>query len=460
MEHFDAIIIGAGQAGMPLAHKISAKGQTVALIEQRVIGGTCINDGCSPTKTMAFCAKVAHTVSRAGDYGVETGDFKVNQLKVKERKNHIVKLFRGGAEKSLEKSENITVIMGKGSLKGSGRIQVLLPNGGQRMLSAERIFINTGSKTHVPNIQGLHQVAFLTSSTIMDLEVTPRHLLILGGGYIGLEFAQMFRRFGAEVSIIDSAERLVGKEDEDVCREVSTIFEKEGISTYFQFQAEEVSQSEGEFMLRGKQNGRPFTLKGSHLLVATGRKPNTEGLNAEGSGLYLTKEGFIKVDKYFRTSLKNVYAMGDVAGSPPFTHMAYHDAQLVYEQVYENQRKSREGRLIPYCIFIDPQLARIGLNEQEAKAKGIPYKLGKFWMKHAGRTLEADEKEGFFKVLVDPDDGKIIGATILSMDGGEIMAILQMAMIGGVTYKKIRHLPIAHPTLAESLNNLMKQVED
>jgi pyruvate/2-oxoglutarate dehydrogenase complex dihydrolipoamide dehydrogenase (E3) component len=212
-------------------------------------------------------------------------------------------------------------------------------------------------------------------------------------------------------------------------------------------------------LVRGKQNGREFTLSGSHILVATGRKPNTEGLNVENSGLELTEDGFIKVDEYFRTSLKNVYAMGDVSGSPPFTHMAYNDAQLVYEQVYENQSNSREGRLIPYCIFIDPQLARIGLNEQEAKAKGIPYKLGKFRMKHAGRALEANEKEGFFKVLVNPEDEKIIGATILSMDGGEIMAILQMAMLGGVTYKEIQHLPIAHPTLAESLNNLMKQVE-
>ncbi len=459
MDRFDAIIIGAGQAGLPLAHKISAKGHSVALIEQRVIGGTCINDGCSPTKTMAFCAKVAHTVSRAGDYGVEVAGYTVRQHKVRERKNHIVHLFRGGAERALEKADNITVIMGKGTLKGDCKVEVLFPNSQSQTLTSEAIFINTGSRVHLPEIKGLDQVPFLTSTTIMDLEVTPKHLLILGGGYIGLEFAQMFKRFGSEVSIIDSAERLVSKEDEDVCKEVSEIFRKEGISTYFQFDTQEVSYINGEIRIRGFQTGGKFDLRGSHVLVATGRKPNTDGLNAQGAGLKLTKEGFVEVDEHFRTSCKNVYAMGDVAGSPPFTHMAYNDAQLVYDQVYENRMKSREGRLVPYCIFIDPQLARIGLNEQEAKAQNVSYKLGKFWMRHAGRTLEADEKDGFFKVLVNPEDGKIIGATVLSMDGGEIMAILQMAMLGGVTYKEIQHLPIAHPTLAESLNNLMKQVE-
>ncbi|WP_114747680.1 mercuric reductase [Pleomorphovibrio marinus] len=459
MERFDAVIIGAGQAGMPLAHKISSKGHTVALVEQRVIGGTCINDGCSPTKTMAFCAKVAHTVSRAGDYGIEVDAFRINQKKIKQRKNHIVHLFRGGAQKGLDKAENITVIMGKGSIVGQGHVAVQQADGIKRSLSTDAIFINTGSKTKLPNLRGLDQVPFLTSSTIMDLEETPKSLLILGGGYIGLEFAQMFRRFGSEVSVLDSAERLVSKEDTDVCKEVSAIFKKEGISTYFNFEAEEVLNEEGQISIKGRQDGRGVTLKGSHLLVATGRKPNIEGLNAEEAGIVLTDQGFIEVDEQFRTSLKNVYAMGDVSGSPPFTHIAYNDANLVFQAVYENRVLSHKNRLVPYCIFIDPQLARIGLNEQQAKNRGIPYKLGKFWMKHAGRTLEADEKEGFFKVLVDPKDGKILGATILSMDGGEVMAILQMAMIGGVTYEQIKDLPIAHPTLAESLNNLMKQVQ-
>lgn len=460
MKKFDAIIIGAGQSGMPLAKKISAKGLSVALIEKRAIGGTCINDGCSPTKTMAAAARVAHLVGRAGDFGVEVASYAVNQKTVKKRKDYIVNLFRGGASKSLEKSEKITVIMGKAIFQSSKTVLVKREGQADMEVGADKIFINTGSSPRIPEIKGLLDSPFLNSSSIMELEETPEHLLVLGGGYIGLEFGQMFRRFGSKVTVMDMASRLVPTEDTDVCEEISSIFKEEQIDTKFNIKVKKVSHSNGKITLSYDDKSGEGSISGSHLLVATGRKPSSEEMGLENIAVARTDSGHIVVDENFETSAPGIYALGDVAGSPPFTHMAYHDAYLAFNRIYEkNTSQSTKDRLVPYCVFIDPQLARIGLNEQQAKEKGISYTTGKFWMKHAGRALETDETRGFFKVLVDPESKQILGATILSMDGGEIMAVLQIAMVGKVPYDQIQHLPIAHPTLAESLNNLMGQVK-
>ncbi|WP_154854054.1 mercuric reductase [Cyclobacterium xiamenense] len=460
MKEFDAIIIGAGQSGMPLAKKISAKGLSVALIEKRAIGGTCINDGCSPTKTMAASARVAHLVSRAGDFGVDVGAYTVNQKNVKKRKNYIVDLFRGGAAKGLEKSEQVTIVMGTAILQSDRRVHVEREGQSDLVLSAKKIFINTGSAPRIPEIEGLADCPFLDSTSIMELEETPEHLIVLGGGYIGLEFGQMFRRFGSQVTIMDMASRLVPKEDTDVCEEISRIFKEEQIATKVSIEAKKVSFTNGKITVAYEDAEGNGSVTGSHLLVATGRTPSSAALGLEAVGVTLTDSGHIAVDENFETSVPGIYALGDVAGSPPFTHMAYHDAYLAFNRIYEgNTSLSKKDRLVPYCVFIDPQLARIGLNEEQAKAKGIPYHTGNFWMKHAGRALETDETKGFFKVLVDPESRQILGATILSLDGGEIMAVLQMAMVGKVPYDQIQHLPIAHPTLAESLNNLMGQVK-
>ena len=460
MKKFDAIILGAGQSGMPLAKRISKMGLKVALIEEGEIGGTCINDGCSPTKTMAASAKVAHTVSRASDFGVLVEGFKIDQQAVRHRKEQLVNLFRGGAESSLEKAGVVDIIKGRGKFKKTNIIEVITSNGNTIELQGKKIFINTGSETVIPDIEGLQDVPYLTSTSIMDLEETPEHLLILGGGYIGLEFAQMFRRFGSAVTILDQASRLVPKEDEDVCEEISRIFHQEKIETIFNAETYKIMRKNGEITLHYTIQDKEQTIKGSHLLIAVGRAPSSNNLGLEDIGVKKTEKGFVDVNEYFETSVEDVYALGDVAGSPPFTHMAFHDAALAFDHVYENKSKSNKDRLAPYCVFIDPQLARIGLNEQEAKQKGVPYKVGKFWMKHAGRPLETDEKDGFFKVLIDPETKKIIGATILSMNGGEILAVLQMAMLGNIPYDVIETLPIAHPTLAESLNNLMMDIED
>ncbi len=460
MKTFDAIIIGAGQSGMPLARQISKKGLKVALIEEGKIGGTCINDGCSPTKTMVASAKVAHTVRRAADFGVEVNGFKIDQQAIRKRKEHIVNLFRGGAESGLKKAGVVDIFKGRGRFKTDKIIEVTDAEGGSTEIQGKKIFINTGSETIIPDIEGLQDVPYLTSTTIMDLEETPEHLIILGGGYIGLEFGQMFRRFGSAVTILDRAGRLVPKEDEDVCEEISRIFHQEKIKTIFDAETYRVTQDKGKITLHYRIGGNTQQVTGSHLLVAVGRAPSADRLGLESIGVKRTEKGFVEVNEYFESSIKDIYALGDVAGSPPFTHMAYHDAALTFEQGYENSSRSNKDRLSPYCVFIDPQLARIGLNEQEAKQQNIPYKVGKFWMKHAGRPLETDEKDGFFKVLVDPQTGQILGATILSMDGGEILAVIQMAMIGKVPYQVIQTLPIAHPTLAESLNNLMMDVGD
>jgi dihydrolipoamide dehydrogenase len=460
MKKYDAIIIGAGQAGMPLAKKISAKGLTVALIEKRVIGGTCINDGCSPTKTMVASARVAHLVGRAEDFGVNVKSFSIDQKVIKARKDHIVTTFRGGAEKSLKKAENIDIILGKATVLSSNKVSIDREGAEVLEISGEKIFLNTGSSPFIPEIDGLKETPYLTSTSIMELEKTPEHLIILGGGYIGLEFGQMFKRFGGKVSIIDKAPRLVPKEDQDVCEEISKLFAQDEITTHLDTSVTRINFENDQFKVYLEGKSGPKTIEGSHLLVATGRKPNSKGLGLEDIGVNLTEKGHIAVNETFETSIPTIYALGDVAGSPPFTHMAYNDAHIAFRSIYEGDKEiSSKDRLLPYCVFIDPQLARIGINEKEAKEKGIPYKVGKFFMKHAGRALETDETNGFFKVLVAPESKQILGATILSLDGGEVMAVLQMAMVGEVTYDQIQNLPIAHPTLAESLNNLMMQIE-
>ena len=459
MRKYDAVIIGAGQSGMPLARQISGKGLKVALIEEGEIGGTCINEGCSPTKTMVASAKVAYQVSRASDFGVRVDGYTVDQKAVKKRKNYIIDLFRGGADSGLKKAENVDIVKGKGTFVSDKEVNVQPLKGDSFSIRADKLFINTGSETIIPPIDGLLEVPYLTSTTIMDLEETPDHLLILGGGYIGLEFAQMFRRFGSKITIIDSAPRLVKKEDVDVCQEICDIFNRTKIDTVFNASVQKVKGEEGKVTLFYETDNESHQITGSHLLVSVGRAPSSKNLGLESIGVDLTESDHIKVNDRFETSVTDIYALGDVAGSPPFTHMAYHDAKLVFDHVYEKKEIFKEDRLTPYCIFIDPQLARVGLNEQQAKQMGIPFKVGKFWMKHAGRPLETDEKDGFFKVLVDPKTKKILGATILSMNGGEILAVIQMAMIGGITYDTIQSLPIAHPTLAESLNNLMMAIK-
>lgn len=459
MKKYDAIIIGAGQAGMPLAGKISKKGLKVALIEQDKIGGTCINDGCSPTKTMVASAKIAHMVSRAGEFGIEVPTFRVNQKTIKSRKEGIVDLFRGGAESRLKKEKNISIIKGRGKMLADNLVEITTSTDQILKIQGDKIFINTGSQTVIPEIEGIDKVSYLTSTSIMELEETPEHLIILGGGYIGLEFGQMFRRFGSEVTILDRASRLVPKEDVDVCEEISNVFNRSDIKTIFDATVSKMTEQNGKIILHYNNKSGNHRLSGSHLLIAVGRTPSSSDLGLEALGINLTIKGHIEVNEHYETSIKDVYALGDVAGSPPFTHMAYHDAHLIFDHVYEAKSKSNKDRLEPYCIFIDPQLARIGLNEQQAQEKQISYKVGKFWMKHGGRPLETDEKDGFFKVLVDPNTKQILGATILSMDGGEILAVIQMAMLGGISYEIIKNLPIAHPTLAESLNNLMMDID-
>lgn len=459
MKKYDAIIIGAGQSGMPLAKMISNEGLKVALIEESRIGGTCINDGCSPTKTMVASAAVAHTVSRAGDFGIKVSGFSVDQKAIKERKDHVVNLFRGGAESSLKNAKNIDIIKGSGKFK-TDKILTVTSEDTSLEIQGERFFISTGSETIIPPIDGLSSIPYLTSTSIMELEDIPDHLLILGGGYIGLEFAQMFRRFGSKVTIVDQASRLVAKEDVDVCEEISNFFNKAKIKTLFDARVQNVREKNKKILLNYEDKSGKHGITGSHLLVAVGRTPSSGDLGLESIGVKMTQENFIDVNEYFESSVKGIYALGDVAGSPPFTHMAYHDANLAFDHIYKGKSRSNKDRMVPYCIFIDPQLARIGLNEQQAHEKNIPYKVGKFWMKHAGRALETDQKDGFFKILVDPRTKKILGATILSMDGGEILAVIQMAMLGGLTYDVIQTLPIAHPTLAESLNNLMLDIEE
>jgi pyruvate/2-oxoglutarate dehydrogenase complex dihydrolipoamide dehydrogenase (E3) component len=456
---YDAIVIGAGQAGVPLSQALARAGWRTALIEMKHVGGTCVNEGCTPTKTMVASARVAYLARRSSDYGVSTGPVHVDLAAVQERKRAIVDSFRSGSRRRLEDTDGLDLWIGEGRFISPGTVEVRLSDGASRHFNSNTIFINTGARPRVPELAGLEDVPWLDSTSIMELQTLPRHLLILGGGYIGLEFGQMFRRFGSDVTIVHRGPQLLSREDADVASEVLGILRQDGITVHLNANATAVKTDDGALALETATPDGRQTVAGTHLLVAIGRVPNTERLNLAAAGVTTDERGFVVVDHRLQTNVQGVYALGDVKGGPAFTHISYDDFRVIRSDLLEGGNASTLGRLVPYTVFIDPQLGRVGMSEREAKRNGLRYGVAKLPMTHVARALEVEESRGFIKAIVDSDTDQILGAAVLGVEGGEIMSILQMAMMGQVPYTVIRDAVFAHPTLAESLNNLFAAID-
>ena len=458
-DHYDAIVIGSGQGGTPLCTALAEAGLRTALIEREHVGGTCINEGCTPTKTMIASGRVAYMARRGADYGVHTGPISIDMERVRQRKGDIVARFRSGNQGKIEKTANLDLIFGEASFSGPKSLNVRLRTGAQRTLTGDKFFINAGDRPSVPRLDGLKDVPYLNSTSIMELDSVPEHLLVLGGGYIGLEFGQLFRRFGSKVTIIQSREQLLNGEDPDVAQEVENIFKEDGIDILLNANATRASRSDGEIRLDVEAQARSQTIAGSHLLIATGRSPNSDTLNLAAAGIRTDSHGFIIANDRLETTARSIYVLGDIKGGPAFTHISYDDYRIIRTNVIEKGEASTAGRLVPYTVFIDPQLGRIGMTETEARTRNKKIRVAKMPMTYVARALEVDESRGFMKAIVDTDSGQILGAAILGIEGGEIMAMIQLAMMGKLPYTLLRDGVFAHPTLAESLNNLFTHFE-
>ncbi len=458
-ERFDAIVLGTGQAGKPLALALSSAGRRTAVIEREYVGGTCINVGCTPTKTMVASARVAYLARRAGDYGVHCGSVAVDLAQVRRRKQAIVDGFRTSGQRGLEKAENVQLIFGEGRFLAPKVVEVTLKGGGVRALTADLIFLNTGCRPARPALAGLDSVAALDSTSIMELSALPEHLLVLGGGYVGLEFAQMFRRFGSAVTVVQHGKQLLAREDPDVAEEVRQVLQEDGIEILLETEAIRV-QAVGRGVglhLRGPAGER--TVTGSHLLVAVGRVPNSDRLNLAAAGVKVDARGFIPVNDRLETSVAGIYALGDVKGGPAFTHISYDDYRIIRNNLLRGWQSTTRDRFVPYTVYIDPQLGRIGLTEQEARATGRSIRIAKIPMAWVARALEMAEPRGFIKAVVDRETRQILGAAVLAAEGGEIMSMLEIAMMGKLPYTALEDGIFAHPALAEGLNTLFMNLE-
>jgi pyruvate/2-oxoglutarate dehydrogenase complex dihydrolipoamide dehydrogenase (E3) component len=452
-ERYDAIVVGSGQGGTPLCRALAEAGMRTALVERVHVGGTCINEGCTPTKTMVASARVAYLARRGADYGVQTGSVSVDLKRVRQRKREIVDKFRNGSQARLEKTENLDLIFGTASFTETKTLMVRVKDG-ERLLSAERIFINAGTRAAVPALAGLNGVPFLDNASIMELESVPEHLVILGGGYIGLEFGQMFRRFGSRVTIAQRGKQLLTGEDADVAEEVAKILREDGVEVLLSVKTERVSCASGRIRMEVRDESQGRTIEGSHLLVAVGRTPNSDTLNLGAAGIETDAQGFIRTNNRLETNVDGVFALGDIKGGPAFTHISYDDFRILRANVIEKKNVTIDGRLVPYTCFIDPQLGHVGLNEEEARQQGRKVRVAKMAMNYVARALEMDESRGFMKAIVDAETGEIVGATVLGIEGGEVMAVFEMAILGKLKFTALRDGIFAHPTLAEGLNNL------
>ena len=461
MKTYDAIIIGSGQAGTPLAKKLAKAGFKTALIERQFIGGTCINYGCTPTKTMIASARSAWLSKNSRPLGVNTEAVSVDFKKVVDRKNKIVKSFREGSETTLEKVKGLDIYKGEASFTAKKIIQISSSEKKTLFLTADIIFINAGAEPTIPSIPGIETLNYLDSTSILDLKEIPEHLIILGGSYVALEFGQMFRRFGSKVTVIEQSDHFLEREDEDVAEELKNILQEEGINILTSAKASSVKQNDDQSIsIILNEKGKQKTLSGSHLLLAVGRTPVSKTLNLEAAGILTDEKGYLKVNDKLQTNIKGVFALGDIKGGPAFTHTSYNDHLIVLNNLTEKKQKSIKNRMVPYCMFTDPQLGRIGITEKEAIQKGLKFRVAMIKMDRVARAIETGDTRGLMKAIVDKKTKLILGAAIIGTEGGEIMTVLQMAMMGNVTYPEIRNGIFAHPTYSESLNNLFMSLDD
>ena len=452
---FDAIVIGAGQAGPSLAARLTAAGMTVALIERKLLGGTCVNTGCTPTKTLVASAQVAHAARRAAQYGVVLeGEVRVDMAKVKARADAVVASSRAGLDKWLRGMAGCTLIEGHARFEGPDRLRV-----GQELLTAPRIFINVGGRAAVPALPGIDQVPVLTNRTILELDRLPEHLVVVGGSYVGLEFAQMYRRFGAKVSIVEKAPRLIAREDADVSDAIRHILAAEGVAVRTGAECIRLARhAQGIAVGVDCAEGEP-TLVGSHVLLAVGRRPNTDDLGLKAAGVATDARGYVVVDDFLATNVPGVWALGDCNARGAFTHSAYNDFEIVAANILDGERRRVSDRVPAYALYIDPPLGRVGKTDAEARATGRPLLMGRRPMTRVSRAAEKGETQGFMKVVVDAESRQILGAAILGTGGDEAIHGVIDVMSARLPYEALQRAVPIHPTVSELLPTLLGEMK-
>ena len=446
----DVLIIGSGQAGVPLATRLAKAGKKVVLVERKELGGTCINVGCTPTKTMVASARAAHVARTAGRLGVHAGEVRVDFPAVIDRKDSIVRQWRQGVENRV-KQAGVVLVRGHARFVGLRRVEVA-----GEVHSAPTVIVNTGARGVEPTIDGLSSVPWLHNGTLMELRELPTHLVVLGGGYIGCEFAQMFRRFGARITIVDRAEHLLGREDPDISAEVEKAFREEGIELKPRTKVARIEGKQGDVAVHFEGGGEA---RGSHLLVAVGRRPNTDDLGCDKGGIDLDDKGAIRVDDRYRTSDEGTYAVGDVTGGPQFTHTSWDDHRILFDILMGKGKRGRDGRHVPYTVFTDPQVAGVGLNEREARKKGIKFEMASMDFGDIARAREVDEPRGRCKILLDPDSERILGVFLCGAEAGELIHIFVPLLQAGVKATAIVDAEFVHPTFSEGMQSLVMRLE-
>jgi len=456
-EQYDLVILGGGTGSTIAAWTFAKQGQRVAAIDRKYIGGSCPNIACLPSKNIIHSARVASYFRRSEEFGIAKRDFSIDMSAVRDRKRRMVSSWNNAYLDNYKKS-GAEFILGSGRFIGPKTVEVTLPDGTIRQLRGTNVIINTGTRPALQPVPGLIAAQPLTHIEALELDQVPKHLLVIGGGYIGLELSQAMRRFGSKVTMIDRNDRLMHREDDDVTEALQKLFQDEGIDLVLNAMVKRVSGKSGQSVrMVIEQRGAEKTLEGSHLLVAAGRSPNTDGIGLELAGVELTNRGHIKVNERLETTASGVWAIGEVAGSPQFTHVSVDDFRVVYDSITGGKRVTT-GRLVPFCLFTDPEFARVGLSEKDAKAQGIPYRLFKIPMEAVMRATTMSETRGFLKALVEVDNDRILGFTGLGVDAGEVLSSVQIAMVAGLPYTALRDAMLTHPTLVEGLIPLFSSV--
>jgi pyruvate/2-oxoglutarate dehydrogenase complex dihydrolipoamide dehydrogenase (E3) component len=457
IEHYDAIVLGTGEAGKFMSWHLGGSGKRVAAIERKYLGGACPNIACLPSKNVIHSAQVASYFGRGAEFGMMTDKWSVSMPRVRARKREMVEGLLQIHRDNFTRNK-VEVVMGEGRFISERMLKVSLNAGGERILQGDQVFINVGTRAEIPNLPGMAEASPLTHVEALELDVVPEHLLILGGGYVGLEFAQAMRRLGSRVTVMERNGRLLHREDADVSQAITQLFQDEGIVTVTNTCLGRVEGKSGQGVrLHGSRRGSEIIVEGSHLLVATGRLPNTEGTGLESAGIKTTKKGFIQVNDRLETTAPSVWALGDCTGGPVFTHISFDDFRIVRDNLDGAQRTTK-GRQVPSCLFTDPELASIGLDETQAKEQGIPYRVSRIPMASVLRTRTLSETRGFLKALISTTDDRILGFTGFGVGAGETMATIQLAMKAGIPYTFLRDMTITHPTLAEGIVVLFSAV--
>jgi probable pyridine nucleotide-disulfide oxidoreductase len=457
-EHFEIAVVGGGKGGKTLAAKMAFAGRPVVMVEKGMIGGSCINVACIPTKTMVKSAKVAELARRAAEFGIRTAFDGAGPIGIRERKRAVVVEMVSRNQANFDRS-GMTLLRGMARFTGPRSLEVRLCEGGVRELTADKVFLNTGTRPALPPIPGLADAKPLDSESVQELERLPEHLIVLGGGYVGCEFAQMYRRFGSQVTIIERSEMFLPREDRDVADQVFQCFQEDGINVLLEASARRVEGTSGQLVQVKLQTPRGERIvEGSDLLAALGRSPNTEELNLQAAGVETDSRGFITVNDRLETTAAGVWALGDVNGGPQFTHVSLDDCRIVTANLTGGNRSTAD-RLVPYTLFIDPELGRVGMTEAEARRRGLRVQVARLPAEKIPRAMTSGETRGYLKAVVNADTGQVLGASILAAEGGEVMSVIQVAMRAGLPYTALRDMVFAHPTMAEGLNDLFAQLE-